>query len=185
VKAGGTQGSGTSKVIKIATLNDSAEKQVAVRQLMNKFQLSGEFGTLKELVDALKEESTDAILIDMYTPVRRKDLFNGSWFEISEIVDKGISHGIALGGISETLAKDFQEMIRDRNVQTKFLTDDEENHQQEEEEEETGLVFFEPGSPYFVLTLEICGGLLGGFLLCGCIFEAYQRNRGGTQQTGK
>ena len=90
----------------------------------------GEFGTLKELVDALKEESTDAILIDMYTPVRRKDLFNGSWFEISEIVDKGISHGIALGGISETLAKDFQEMIRDRNVQTKFLTDDDENHQQ-------------------------------------------------------
>lgn len=90
----------------------------------------GEFGTLKELVDALKEETTDAILIDMYTPVRRKDLFNGSWFEISEIVDKGISHGIALGGISETLAKDFQEMIRDRNVQTKFLTDDDENHQQ-------------------------------------------------------
>jgi len=90
----------------------------------------GEFGTLKELVDALKEETTDAILIDMYTPIRRKDLFNGSWFEISEIVNKGISHGIALGGISETLAKDFQEMIRDRNVQTKFLTDDDENHQQ-------------------------------------------------------
>lgn len=80
VKAGGTQGSGTSKVIKvsqhiservhefefllisyfsvdlsklhglmiffvlihiqIATLNDSAENKVAVRQLMNKFQLS-------------------------------------------------------------------------------------------------------------------------------------------------
>ena len=37
----------------------------------------GEFGTLKDLVDALKEETTDAILIDMYTPVRRKDLFNG------------------------------------------------------------------------------------------------------------
>ena len=66
----------------------------------------------------------------MYTPVGRKDLFNDSWFEISEIVDKGISHGIALSGISETLAKDFQEMIRDRNVQTKFLTDDDENHQQ-------------------------------------------------------
>ena len=82
----------------------------------------------------------------MYTPVRRKDLFNGSWFEISEIVDKGISHGIALGGISETLAKDFQEMIRDRNVQTKFLTDDDENHQQVIANEQAERILGDPGA---------------------------------------
>ena len=88
----------------------------------------------------------------MYTPVRRKDLFNGSWFEISEIVDKGISHGIALGGISETLAKDFQEMIRDRNVQTKFLTDDDENHQQVIANEQAERILRDPGQRKLVFS---------------------------------
>ena len=91
--------------------------------------IGDEYETMEELVEALKEGKADAILLDMYVPVKRKDLFNGSWFEVSEIVDKGISHGIALGGVSEALAKDFQEMIRDKNVQTEFLTHDEEEEE--------------------------------------------------------
>ena len=91
--------------------------------------IGGEYQTMEDLVEALKEGKTDAILLDMYAPVKRKDLFNGSWFEVSEIIDKGISHGISLGGVSVALAKDFQEMIRDKHVQTEFLSHDEEEEE--------------------------------------------------------
>lgn len=80
---------------------------------------------------ALKEGKTDAILLDMYAQMRRKDLFNGSWFEVSEIVEKEISHGIVLSDATMTLAEKFKEIIRDKNVQTEFLS-----HEDEHEEEE-------------------------------------------------
>lgn len=52
-------------------------------------------------------------------------------------------------------------------------------------EEESSLVFFEPESPFFLLTLQIGGTTLGVFIVCGIIFEAYQRKAGKMVQTGK
>ena len=90
-----------------------------------------EYSTIEELVAMLKNGTVDAILLDMYIPVRRLDLFNGTWFEITQIVEKEISHGIVLNGAGAmALVKDLQEMIRDKNVQTNFLT-----HKDEEDEE--------------------------------------------------
>ena len=54
-----------------------------------------------------------------------------------------------------------------------------------ETEEESSLVFFEPKSPFFLLTLQIGGTTLGVFIVCGIIFEAYQRKVGKMVQTGK
>ena len=54
-----------------------------------------------------------------------------------------------------------------------------------ETEEESSLVFFEPESPFFLLTLQIGGATLGVFIVCGIIFEAYQRKRRKMVQTGK
>jgi len=52
-------------------------------------------------------------------------------------------------------------------------------------EEESSLVFFEPESPFFLRTLQIGGTTLGVFIVCGIIFEAYQRRAGKMVQTGK
>lgn len=90
-----------------------------------------EFNTIEQLVAMLKNGTVDAILIDMYAPVRRLDLFNGTWFEVTEIVEKEISHGIILNGDKAmALGKDLEEAIRNDDVQSKFLV-----HENEEDED--------------------------------------------------
>jgi len=84
-------------------------------------------------VSALKRGVTDNILLDMYVLVKRKDLFNDtSWLEVVDIVEKRMAHGIELRGMSMALAKQLEEIIQAKNVQTKFL---EESHEDESEEE--------------------------------------------------
>ena len=46
-------------------------------------------------------------------------------------------------------------------------------------------MFFEPDSPFFLLTLQVGGATLGVFIVCGIIFEAYQRKGRKMVQTGK
>ena len=90
-----------------------------------------EFNTIEQLVAMLKNGTVDAILIDMYAPVRRLDLFNGTWFEVTEIVEKEISHGIILNGDKAmALVKDLEEVIRNDDIQSKFLV-----HENEEDED--------------------------------------------------
>lgn len=72
----------------------------------------------------------------MYVLVKRKDLFNDtSWLQVVDIVNKGMTHGIELRGISMKLAEQLEEIIQVRNVQTEFL---EESHKNESEEEHEG-----------------------------------------------
>jgi len=153
-----------------------------------------EYDTIEKLVYALKRGVTDNILLDMYVLVKRKDLFNDtSWLQVADIVDKGMAHGIELRGISMALAEQLEELIQARNVQTKFLEESHEGESEEEHEahtiteteEESSLVFFEPESPFFLLTLQIGGATLGVFIVCGIIFEAYQRKGRKMVQTGR
>ncbi|KAJ7315639.1 hypothetical protein OS493_038529 [Desmophyllum pertusum] len=53
------------------------------------------------------------------------------------------------------------------------------------ESEEESLVFFEPASPFFVLILQVCGGALGGLILCGIIYEAFRWKWGKNEQKGR
>ena len=46
-------------------------------------------------------------------------------------------------------------------------------------------MFFEPESPFFLLTLQVGGATLGVFIVCGIIFEVYQRKGRKMVQTGK
>lgn len=59
----------------------------------------------------------------MYLPVKRRDLFNGSWFEIAALLKTEVFHGVILQGDALKLASTLEEMIANNNVQTKFLTD--------------------------------------------------------------
>lgn len=62
----------------------------------------------------------------MYLPVKRRDLFNGSWFEIAALLETEVFHGVLLQGDALKLASTLEEMIANNDVQTKFLKDSEE-----------------------------------------------------------
>ena len=83
--------------------------------------LATNYSSVERLIRALKEGEVDYILVDMYLPVKRKDLFNGSWFEIAALYKAEISHGILLRGDALKLASALEEMIAYDNVQTNFL----------------------------------------------------------------
>lgn len=87
---------------------------------------------MEHLVEALKDGTVESILVDMYTPVKRKDLFNGSWFEVAMLLEAEISHGVLLQGSAVGLADELERMIIAQDVQTSYLQ--EENGNQEEEE---------------------------------------------------
>lgn len=79
------------------------------------------FPDIDQLVEALKTKQIDALLVDMYTPVKRKDLFNGSWFEVAELFETEISQGLILQGSSMYLADELSKMVVAKNVQTIYL----------------------------------------------------------------
>ena len=83
--------------------------------------LATNYSSVERLIRALKGGEVDYILVDMYLPVKRKDLFNGSWFEIAALYKAEISHGILLRGDALNLASALEEMIAYDNVQTNFL----------------------------------------------------------------
>lgn len=83
------------------------------------------YDTLEALVQSFKEGDVDYILVDMYLPVKRRDLFNGSWFEVAGLLASELYHCAMLQGDTVKLASALKEMIAYDNVQTKFLEDDE------------------------------------------------------------
>lgn len=72
-------------------------------------------------MEALKTEKVHAILVDMYTPAKRKDLFNGSWFEVSKLLKTEISQGVVLQGAALNLADELYKSVLEQNVQTQYL----------------------------------------------------------------
>ena len=85
-------------------------------------------------MDALKTKQIDALLVDSYTPVKRKDLFNGSWFEVAELFEAKISQGLILQGSSMHLADELSKLIVAKNVQTNYLL--QRNQDQEDDSNE-------------------------------------------------
>ena len=81
---------------------------------------------------ALKEGEVDAILVDMYLPSKRKDVFNGTWFE-AFLIPKGFSYGAVLRGDAVKLEKDLKNLKMLNNVQTKFLVEDDDKDDSSEE----------------------------------------------------
>lgn len=91
------------------------------------YSLSAEtYSTIERLAQSLKEGEVDYILVDMYLPVKRRDLFNGSWFEIAALLETEVFHGVLLQGDALKLASTLEETIANNDVQTKFLKDSEE-----------------------------------------------------------
>ncbi|XP_067028632.1 uncharacterized protein [Acropora muricata] len=151
-----------------AAITNSSEAKLAMGRLSNKLKLTATYDTLEALVLSFKEGNVDYILVDMYLPVKRKDLFNGSWFEVAGSLKSELYHCAMLQGDTVKLAPALKEMIAFDNVQTKFLADDE---PAEEVPSKKESLFFDPTSPFF--TCVIYGGLcvLCFFWICGCLYQ--------------
>lgn len=67
----------------------------------------------------------------MYTPVKRKDLFNGSWFEVAKLLEAEISHGVLLQGSAVGLAEELEKLIKEEDVQTGYLQEESGNKGEE------------------------------------------------------
>ena len=75
------------------------------------------------MVQALRSGNISSALLDMYVPVKRKDIFNGSWFEISDLLEGELQHGVLLQGDGVGLAQEMKTLIIKNNLQTKYLQD--------------------------------------------------------------
>ena len=93
------------------------------------------FPDLNSMVEALRNGNISSMLLDMYVPVKRKDLFNGSWFHVSDFLEGEIAHGIFLQGEGVSLAKQLKNVMEVNNVEAEFLKQDDEATEQSEEEE--------------------------------------------------
>lgn len=69
--------------------------------------------------------------------MKRKDLFNHTttWYTVTEVINKKLTHGIELRGVSTILAKKLENFILDRNLEGNFLDDKNEKDENEEENE--------------------------------------------------
>lgn len=93
------------------------------------------FPDLNSMVEALRNGNISSMLLDMYVPVKRKDLFNGSWFHVSDFLEGEIAHGILLQGEGVSLTKQLKNVMEVNNVEAEFLKQDDEATEQSEEEE--------------------------------------------------
>ena len=73
------------------------------------------------MIQALKSSDVSYVLLDMYVPVTRKDLFNGTWFDVVDILEGEIQHGVLLQGDGVRLAQTMRNLLIKSAVQTKFL----------------------------------------------------------------
>ena len=81
------------------------------------------FLDVNSMMDALQSGNISSALLEMYVPVKRKDLFNNSRFVVKELLEAEIAHGVLLQGAGVSkLAKEMKNLILTNNVQTKYLT---------------------------------------------------------------
>lgn len=95
------------------------------------------YANLSDLADALRTGKTGAILLDLFVHMKRKDLFNHTttWYTVTEVINKKLTHGIELRGVSTKLVKKLENFILGRNLEGNFLDDKNEKDENEEENE--------------------------------------------------
>ncbi|KAL9951704.1 hypothetical protein ACROYT_G044426 [Oculina patagonica] len=158
---------------KIAVVTNSSEQQMAVKKFRNKIEIGSTFPDLNSMIKALQEGNITSVLLEMYVPVKRKDLFNGSWFEVTDFLEAEITHGVLLEGESVSkLANEMKNLIVKKNVQTEYLLQENDDVEQSEVDSNSA-VFFEPTSPYFLNTIVISAALLFIAVACGLFYQAF------------
>ncbi|XP_078354170.1 uncharacterized protein LOC144638790 isoform X2 [Oculina patagonica] len=158
---------------KIAVVANSSEHQMAVKKFRNKIEIGSTFPDLNSMIKALQDGNITSVLLEMYVPVKRKDLFNDSWFEVTDFLEAEITHGVLLEGKSVSkLANEMKNLIVKKNIQTEYLLQENDGMEQSEVDSNSA-VFFEPTSPYFLNTIVISAALLFIAVACGLFYQAF------------
>lgn len=79
------------------------------------------FPDTSSMLEALRNGTVSAVLLDMYVPVARKDLFNETLYEVNDLLEAEIQHGVLLRGDSMKLASTMKKSVSENNVQFNFL----------------------------------------------------------------
>ncbi|KAL9950402.1 hypothetical protein ACROYT_G042890 [Oculina patagonica] len=161
---------------KISAVTNSSEYNLAVKTLNGKWEMGKSYDTAEKLVSALKSGETDAIFVDMYLPSKRTDLFNGTWFEVVQLVEADISHGIILRGEAMKMHKALEAFIAQNNVQSDYLSSGVEE-KVSPPVQSNEATFFEVSSPYFMVTMIVVVSLLGCAIVCGLTYEILRRRK--------
>ncbi|XP_068727262.1 uncharacterized protein [Montipora capricornis] len=156
---------------KVAVISSSPEYLLAVNKFRDKITVGSSFPDLSSMLKALQSGNVSSVLLDMYVPVKRKDLLNESLFEVIELLEAQIYHGVLLRGDSVKLASTMKKSITENNVQSNYLKVAE--PPETSEDEETSINFFDPSSLYYLLTMTICAGLLLVATLFGLLYQKF------------
>lgn len=82
---------------------------------------------VESLISALKKGNMEGIIVDMYVAAFRTDLFNGSWYKVSSILEKKFYYGVIINGNAATLARRFNDQsLKTYAVEMKVLQEERE-----------------------------------------------------------
>lgn len=80
---------------------------------------------MESLISALKRGNTEGIIVDMYLAGFRTDLFNGSWYKVSSILNRKFYYGVSINGNAASLAKRFKDYsLKTYEVELKLLQEE-------------------------------------------------------------
>ncbi|XP_067028196.1 uncharacterized protein [Acropora muricata] len=160
---------------KVAVVSGSSEYLLAVNKFRDRITIGSNFPDTSSMLEALRNGTVSAVLLDMYVPVARKDLFNETLYEVNDLLEAEIQHGVLLRGDSVKLASTMKKSISENNVQFNFLKVAE--PLESSESESTSANVFEPSSPYYFNTVVLCAALLLFGILCGLVYQQFYFKR--------
>ncbi|CAH3178695.1 unnamed protein product [Porites lobata] len=166
---------------KVGSLAQFPEYEILVRY---KSQVGGSnpFPSLERLVDALKQDEVDGILVDVYTAHYRSDLFNVTWIKISQILAYKFTCGVIISGNAAKLERIFREYVGNKStVVTDILQktnqeNEKVSHTQSRIQKET-VPLLDPGTALFNLSLFILFSLLCVAVIIGMLYQLWYSGR--------
>ncbi|XP_031558832.1 uncharacterized protein LOC116295209 isoform X2 [Actinia tenebrosa] len=139
---------------------------------------------LENLAEALKVGLAEGIIVDMYMAGFRTDLFNGSWYKVSSILNEKFYYGVNIGGGAARLAKRFQEYATTTyEVEIKLLQEEREKktvsnqfnvHSQTVRQE---IDLLDPSTTMYQLTVFFLLAALGCAVVAGMLFYSWNKNK--------
>ncbi|XP_048584343.1 phosphatidylinositol phosphatase PTPRQ-like [Nematostella vectensis] len=181
--------SGVTRGERIAAVMNSPEYNAAERVARGRAKFFS-YPNITSLINAFQALNVTSIVVDPYTVQSRPDLFNDTWYKISNIISEEISYGVILGGnavklerhISEYVSSNVMAVSMDYQVDNSTNTTDSGTIKVSQGET---VNFLDPSSPIFREGLQYCGLVLAGMVLLGVTYHVlyYIQYRGSRMNT--
>ncbi|XP_032219778.2 uncharacterized protein LOC5519070 isoform X1 [Nematostella vectensis] len=168
---------------KMASLDSSLEYKVLLN--VGKQGAKREtYSNIESLVKAFKQGRAEGIVVDMYMAGFRTDLFNGTWYKVSKIVNSRFWYGVGIGRNVSELAHLFRDYAKNRqeiriaslkkardsaDVDTHFMAQSLERVRRPD--------FLDSRTTIFQVTIFILLSTLCGCSIVGMLFHLWRRDK--------